>query len=177
MMINFDSIEYLKTGNDKQRRAYQVLVSHQIFDTLHSFSPLLTGTIPIGIDTEESDLDIICYWQGKSSFISTVSSFSQFLNYRLSDLLINGYPTVICRFTIDGFDVEVFGQNRPSKDQEAYRHMIIEHQILLKKGESFRTAVTDMKQKGVRTEPAFAMLLGLKGNPYEELLRVDPDQL
>ena len=50
-MHRFDDIAYLKNGSDKQRRVWQLLISHGIFEKLAPFDPLLTGTIPIEIDT------------------------------------------------------------------------------------------------------------------------------
>jgi len=48
--------------------------------------------------------------------------------------------------------------------------MIIEYRILLEKGEDFRKQLIELKRQGLKTEPAFALLLGLEGNPYTELL-------
>jgi len=59
-MIDFTKLDYLKIGNEKQKRAYEILTKYKIFEKLDNYSPLLTGTIPIEIDIESSDLDIIC---------------------------------------------------------------------------------------------------------------------
>lgn len=48
--------------------------------------------------------------------------------------------------------------------------MLIEATILNKYGEDFRRKIIELKESGVKTEPAFAQLLELKGNPYEGLL-------
>ncbi len=50
--------------------------------------------------------------------------------------------------------------------------MIIEHKILSSKNDKFRAEIIQLKKEGLKTEPAFARLLGLQGNPYEELLKV-----
>ncbi|MPT30493.1 MAG: DUF4269 domain-containing protein, partial [Chryseobacterium sp.] len=49
-MIDFTTVNYLKEGNERQKRAYEVLVKHKIFEELSDYSPLLAGTIPIEID-------------------------------------------------------------------------------------------------------------------------------
>ena len=48
--------------------------------------------------------------------------------------------------------------------------MIIEAEILEEKGEDFRQKIIELKKSGIKTEPAFAQLLNLKGDPYEALI-------
>jgi len=139
-------------------------------EKLHDFTPILTGTIPIGIDTDESDLDIICCWNDKPGFERAVSVFSIYADFKLINKIIKGYETVIARFCLEDFRFEIFGQNRPVTDQDSYRHMIIEHRILQEKGDEFKQQIIELKKKGYKTEPAFGMLLGLNEDPYEELL-------
>lgn len=73
---------------------------------------------------------------------------------------------------MDGFEVEIFGQTTPTRSQFAYRHMIIEYNLLNKYGEAFRQQIIELKQEGYKTEPAFAIALDLTGNPYLELLKL-----
>jgi len=58
--FNFKDISYLSKGNIKQRKSYEILKKINIFNILYEFKPILVGTIPIEIDIENSDLDIIC---------------------------------------------------------------------------------------------------------------------
>ena len=57
---DFSSLDYLRCGNDLQRRSYEMLEREGIFRKLAPYGPLLAGTIPICIDVEGSDLDIVC---------------------------------------------------------------------------------------------------------------------
>lgn len=170
-MEQFDTIAYLELGNMRQVMAYNTLTNHKVIELLAGYTPLLVGTIPIGIDIEGSDLDILCYCHDKETFINTLkNSFSGKKGFILKDYILNDIPTVKTNFYIDGFEVEVFGQNIPVKEQYGYRHMIIEYKILENKGPEFRNEIIRLKEQGVKTEPAFAQLLGLGGNPYEALL-------
>ena len=170
-MIDFSNIEYLKTGNPKQIRAYETLKQNKVLETLSEFDPILAGTIPINIDIENSDLDIICYWKNKTEFVSAISSsFENKNDFKIRETIIDQRESVIANFIIDNFEIEIFGQNIPTKEQNAYKHMIIEHEILESKGENFRLEIIKLKQNGYKTEPAFGELLGLKINPYLELL-------
>lgn len=170
-MSKFDTLDYLITGNALQQKSYDVLIRFAIFDLLISFSPILVGTIPINIAIENSDLDIACYWTDKNDFIKTVTShFSQHSNFTISEVIINQNDTVIANFFIDGFEIEIFGQNIPVKEQMGYRHMLIEEKILNDNDENFRKKIIRLKQNGMKTEPAFAYLLKLEGDPYLALL-------
>lgn len=64
----FDRMEYLKAGNERQQHACLTLEKHKIFTLLGTFDPILVGTVPIGIDTANSDLDIICCCADLSAF-------------------------------------------------------------------------------------------------------------
>jgi hypothetical protein len=173
-LINFDNIEYLKSGNSIQRKAYTVLQKSNIFSRLSEFTPILVGTIPIDINIESSDLDIICYWQNKDLFINTVYNlFHQEQDFQISEKKIGGQISVIANFIVDEFELEIFGQNIPTKLQNGFRHMMIEYNLLEKNDSTFRQAIIQLKKQGLKTEPAFAKLLGLEGNPYVELLKYE----
>jgi len=138
---------------------------------LKGYTPILAGTIPLGIDIADSDLDVLCYWKDKNTFINTLeSSFSGMEKFCLKDYSIDNILTVKANFFLDGIEVEIFGQNIPVKEQYGYRHMVIEHRILGQHGDDFLKAIIRLKQQGLKTEPAFAKLLGLAGDPYKELL-------
>jgi len=170
-MIDFTDISYLKKGNQKQQLAFAILTKHKVLENLSTFDPILVGTIPINIDIENSDLDIICYWNDKSEFIETIKDlFSKESNFTIHENVINNQESVIGNFHIDGFEIEIFGQNIPTQQQNGYIHMLVEAQILHSKDENFRLEIIKLKESGIKTEPAFGLLLGLNGNVYEELL-------
>ena len=170
-MGKFDTLDYLSEGNPKQKKVYQILTSNRVMDILADYSPILTGTIPIAVDTEKSDLDIICHWTNIESFKSCLMNFSHYPDFELYQKVSRGYQTVIARFLIEDLQVEIYEQNRPTKEQEAFKHMVVENRILIENGEEFRKKVVELKRKGVKTEVAFGTLLGIKENHHEELLK------
>lgn len=170
-MIDFTDISYLKNGNERQKNAFNLLVNNKTIVSLFSFDPILAGTIPLNIDIEGSDLDIICYWKNKVEFISVVrSQFAEKQSFQIRETVINSQETVIASFLIDNFEIEIFGQNIPSNQQTAFRHMLVEYKVLLEKGEDFRKLIVELKRNGLKTEPAFAQILGLSGDPYMAML-------
>lgn len=170
-MNNFKSIEYLKVGNTRQKRAYLTLEKYRIIENLREFKPVLAGTIPIEIDLPSSDLDIICFCESHPEFSDKLSSFyGKEPLFKVSSKEINGILSTIATFTTPEFKIEIFGQNLPISQQSAFKHLITESKILKEKGEDFRNAIKQLKMEGYKTEPAFAKLLGLKGDPYQQLL-------
>ncbi len=172
--MDFDNIEYLKLGNSRQKQAYIALTNNQILLKLKRFDPILVGTIPINIDIENSDLDIICYFVNKQDFINKLTdNFINEKNFLLKEQQSSDNQTIVANFLMDSFKIEIFGQNIPTKQQFAYRHMIIEYHLLNQYGEKFRKQIIKLKQEGHKTEPAFALALGLTGDPYIELLNFE----
>lgn len=170
-MTDFLAINYLKSGTARQRKAFEVLNENLILQKLSDFMPVLVGTIPINIDIDSSDLDIACYWTHKNHFIETVKNhFSEEKGFQIYEKEISGIAAVVANFFVDDFEIEIFGQNLPVEEQFGFRHMIIEAKILEEKGGDFRQKIIALKKSGIKTEPAFAQLLNLKGNPYEALL-------
>ncbi|MFI8380513.1 DUF4269 domain-containing protein [Leeuwenhoekiella sp. NPDC079379] len=174
MIENFRNIEYLEFGNERQKLAFSEIKKYEILEKLENYNPILTGTIPIGIDLPESDLDIICECQNHSEFKTYLSeNFSNKKDFKVYSTNQNGIESTVAEFKTDNFLFEIFGQNIPTEKQNAYRHMIIENRILNEKGADFKKKIKKLKSDGLKTEPAFAELLGLKGNPYTELLKLE----
>jgi len=121
--MDFLNIDYLKTGNPKQLKAFEALTRNNILSLLSDFNPILVGTIPIHIDIENSDLDIICYWENKEDFIQKLKlNFENKSQFIIREALIDNLAAVIANFTIDDFEIEIFGQNIPVENQNGYKH-------------------------------------------------------
>lgn len=171
MSINFENIVYLKHGNKKQKEVYNLLINNKILYKLNKFRPIVVGTIPINIDIEKSDIDIICYYENKDFFIKTLNK--EFINqnrFTINEKNKSDSSYIVSIFFINNFKIEIFAQNIPTKEQLAYKHLILEYKLLKKYGKKFRKKIIDLKKKGYKTEPAFASILEIKGNPYFELL-------
>ncbi|MGH1515880.1 DUF4269 domain-containing protein [Chryseobacterium sp. JK1] len=175
-MIDFTRIDYLKNGNSKQKRAYQVLTQYQILEKLKKYSPVLAGTVPIEIDIESSDLDIICEVDPRFTdvFLNTFKMNGLIppgTDFTIENIVMRGRECIVVNFTLEEFPIEIFGQNQPVTQQNAYRHMVTEYKILQEKGEEFKQKIIELKKQGIKTEPAFGMLMNLE-NPYEDLLKL-----
>ncbi len=172
-MKNFLNIDYLKQGNSRQQLAYKELLALEIMEKLEAHNPLLAGTIPIGIDISSSDLDIVCHCKDVYPFSKKlIDLFGKQKHFRIQTKLVSKVPTCIANFQGMHFPIEIFGQAISSMQQNAFRHMLIEHAILQEKDSIFTQKIIHLKKSGIKTEPAFAQLLGLKGNPYHVLLKL-----
>lgn len=175
-MTDFKNIEYLKIGNKRQRDAYCALHELEIFDYLKKYNPILTGTIPIEIDLPNSDLDIICECKDHISYAKDLTDkFGKYLDFQIWTNTHSGIKSTIANFSYKGQKIEIFGQNVPTVKQNSFRHMLIERQILQERGIEFKNQIVKLKKQGIKTEPAFAQVLGLKGDPYLELLKLESD--
>ncbi|MBS7234099.1 DUF4269 domain-containing protein [Flavobacterium psychroterrae] len=174
MDIDFHKLEYLKAGTNRQILTYNIITNNKIFLKLKKFEPFLAGTIPINIDIESSDIDIICYYDNKIEFINTITKYFKIeKGFNCKEIMVLNEAAIVATFVLENFEIEIFGQNIPIRQQFAYRHLIIENNLLIKFGEEFRQNVIRLKKQGIKTEPAFAILLGLEGDAYTELLKLE----
>lgn len=169
--IDFESIDYLENGSQLQKEVCKVLTENRVMDKLVNFQPILVGTIPIGIAIKNSDLDIVCSFEDKQVFKEEIQrNFSNYPQFSMAEKIFQDEPTVIVRFELEEFPVEIFAQNKPSNQQIAFQHMLIEHEVLTDRGEEFRKEIIRLKESGMKTEAAFTQLLNLNGDPFIALL-------
>ena len=166
--MDFKGISYLKYGNDKQIKSYNILTKINIFNILKDYMPILVGTIPLGIDIENSDLDIVCQVYDFEKFKQILfDNFNKYKNFRIVNKENN---IMICNFIVDDMEIEIYASSQKSHKANGYRHMIVEYKLLNLYGEDLKKEVIRLKKEGLKTEPAFAKILNLNGNPYEEKL-------
>lgn len=146
----------------------------RIMEKLAPYDPVIIGTPPLGIEGPESDIDIAC----------TAASLEEFAE-AVSDLLSDGgpvtvknvnklsEPAVTVSLQAQGWDIEIFAQSLPTGQQWGVRHFRIE-QRLLNLHDAVRDRIKSLRTQGMKTEPAFATLLGLPGDdPYAALLLLE----
>lgn len=160
------------SGTDTQKFAIEAIEDLSILTELKEFDPLFAGTIPIGVDLEGADIDIICYVQDFSRFVQRVKDcYSTNKNFLITESYSQGVRSVVARFDFKKFRFEIFAQSIPTQEQNAFLHMLAEEKLLRIFGEELRTEVRLLKARGIKTEPAFAKILGIEGDPYIELLK------
>jgi len=164
-------IEYLREGTASQRKAYQIITSTRVLYLLEPFNPLVVGTIPIDIDIDDSDIDIICYVDDLPYFRDWVRCFFS-AHDSFTDRLKDKGKVYIASFFYDSKEIEIYAKNQPTYLQNGYRHMIIEEKLLNLGGKKFKTDIINLKRAGYKTEPAFGIVLNLE-NPYEDLLKME----
>lgn len=171
MLNQWNNIAYLLAGNKRQQSAFYTLESLNLMSILRNYSSTLTGTIPLNIDIEGSDIDIICEVYEHNTFESIVSTnFGSQQDFQLKNKIIGGLTSTVINFTSRRFPIEIFAQPKPVNEQNAYLHMNVEARLLAIGGEEARQEVRRLKLMGLKTEPAFARYFNIKNDPYMELL-------
>jgi Domain of unknown function (DUF4269) len=166
-------LTYLLRGTQRQQDVYRALQTLDVFRVLRDYTPILVGTIPLDVDIEQSDLDIICEAHNLSYFQhDVIKAFGRQAHFQVRETGKDDLPAVVASFTAAGFPIEIFGQPRPVIDQNGYRHMVVEARLLALGGEEVRLRIRELKRAGLKTEPAFARYFQLAGDPYQALLHL-----
>ncbi|TGN09833.1 DUF4269 domain-containing protein [Leptospira ilyithenensis] len=167
----FFTPDYLETGNEKQRSLHSDLSNHKIISKLSGFYPLIAGTIPLGIDTENSDVDILTYHNNQNHLIKIAyAKFRHYFNFSYETKDFDGEPSVKVSFQTSLFSYEIFSQKIKPENQKGFLHMVAEKRFLDLADADFKNQIIEKKKQGMKTEPAFCEVLGQKGDPYQILL-------
>ncbi|HQQ96538.1 MAG TPA: DUF4269 domain-containing protein [Cyclobacteriaceae bacterium] len=169
--MDFFDLSYLSSGSAIQRRGYKLLLDKGVMEILEIYDPVLAGTLPLDLFVNGSDLDILGCTTELDTAEKHLTNLFRGSNFIAQQVTVRGVPTLIANFNLDGFPIEIFLQTVPTRQQAGYIHMINEHKILNERGPLFRDQVLALKKSGIKTEPAFAQLLGLSGDPYEAMLQ------
>jgi hypothetical protein len=171
-MRDWRNIAYLLDGTERQQAAYRALRYVGIESILVDFDPLLVGTLPLNIDIESSDLDILLEIPDEFQYAQVLFPyFAEYKNFHYRRKIIRGETAWITNFYAHGFEFELFAQRKPTTQQTAYRHLLVEYRLLEIAGETAREAIRKLKQGGMKTEPAFAQYFSIDGaDPFDTLL-------
>lgn len=154
---------------EKNSKLFKALYDSGVLLNLKSFGALVTGTFPLDIAIDHSDIDIV---------VST----DQLLD--LADLLKglyggqNGFKLevnssyIVSEFSFSGFKFEIYAEKTLSCLQDANLHFLIEERLLKLGSEKFKKKIIELKKAGLKTEPAFAQVLNLNGDPYQALINI-----
>ncbi len=157
---------------EKHPKLCDLIDSLGLFSELSQYCPLISGTIPLQIHHEHSDLDILCQASDLDSFERTCTkSWGEMNSFRIHRAKYNNKESSIVNFSAQGLEIEIFCQDQSVFTQNANRHYYAESKLLKILGKKFRREISELKKSGVKTEPAFGELLGLN-SPYEELLKL-----
>jgi Domain of unknown function (DUF4269) len=153
------------------RRSYEdALAGCGVLEVLTPFDPRVAGTPPLGLDLPGSDIDVLCFAPDVRTFTDTVwHAFSDEPAF-IAKQWVDPPRPVVASFEAAGWRIQLYGEAIPVEQQRGWRHFAVERRLLALGGHGFRAAVLALRQRGMKTEPAFAAVLGLGGDPYVALL-------
>lgn len=146
------------------------LAASEVLGRLRRFDARLVGTLPLDLAVPGSDIDIVCHAPDALAFSAALwSGFRAGRDFSLHQWR-GGMRAVVARFRLLGWPFEIFGAPVPVEAQAGWRHFEVERRLLALGGAPFRAEVRAARRLGLKTEPAFAAVLGLCGDPYAALL-------
>ncbi|MDR6102602.1 hypothetical protein QE369_002799 [Agrobacterium larrymoorei] len=144
-----------------------------VLKALRAYNPRVAGTPPLGVETEKSDIDILCHAPDANAFLTDVqNAYGTMSDVRIWQWVSKDRP-IIVTFHAHGWDFEIFASPQPVALQNGWRHFEIERRLLALGGENFKKAIKLLRQQGLKTEPAFWSALGEIGDSYRGLLSLE----
>jgi hypothetical protein len=177
---------YLQHGSPREQGVWRLMDALCLHTALHEHSPTLVGTIPLGIELPESDVDIICEVSNHAAFRHLlIHLYGQQELFEIHEGHAQGRTVTVCSFSASADNgvtsvtetVEIFGQCLPIAEQNGFRHLVAEARLLataqtLLDSDDILRVIRTLKAHGIKTEPAFALAFKLAGDPYQTLLEL-----
>jgi predicted metalloenzyme YecM len=157
---------------EKDSKVMTFLKKSELFSLFKEYNPCISGTRPLGIHLLNSDLDILLTSEESEEFIDkSYRSFGNLKQYSQRITEHQGLKSVVINFEFEGLPIELFCQNKSVYRQQANQHFLIEGRLLKIFGNPLKQQILDLKEKGMKTEPAFEKLLNLP-EPYKSLIEL-----
>jgi len=155
------------------RPSYEdALAACGVLGVLAAFEPRVAGTPPLGLDVPGSDIDVLCFAPDAQRFTDAVwHAFADAPAFTARQW-VDPPRAVVASFEAAGWRIELYGEAIPVERQRGWRHFAVERRLLALGGRDLQAAVLALRQRGMKTEPAFATALGLQGDPYLALLEL-----
>lgn len=153
--------------------ARAILERGAVFERLSAFDPRWVGSIPLDIHGPGADADIACSGGADlAAFARALEGAFGEHGVSVTDNVHAGEASIIARLELEGLPIEIYGRARPVETHESYVHWLAEHRLLALASDRLRGDVRAAKAGGLKTEPAFAKVLRLGGDPHTELLKL-----
>ncbi|HLZ70762.1 MAG TPA: DUF4269 domain-containing protein [Dehalococcoidia bacterium] len=151
MHSRFLTIDYLREGTPRQQAAHAAMARLGVLERLATYAPLLAGTIPLDVDTPDSDLDLLCQVpEHEFAAFEAVAraAFGRCDGFAVHRAEHQELPSAIVRFRAEGFAFELFGQPLPARQQQGFRHLLAEARLLAAASSEAGPAIRTLKLGG-----------------------------
>jgi predicted metalloenzyme YecM len=158
---------------ESNKNIFNALVESQILTTFKDLNPLVAGTFPLGLSGKDSDLDVLVFSNQLDDLSKRVQNhYRNFKDFSIEVKQKDSQRYLLANFSFGDVPFEIYACDVEPINQRAYRHFLIEERILSMGGVRAYEEVKSLLASGLKTEPAFAKLLGLLDDPYLALLEV-----
>ena len=179
--INFGSMaikfHYLSLSSvinvEKNVELFRALRDLNIFSDFKKFTPLISGTFPLDIQIENSDVDILMNTDDLNGLQTLLQTkFGQRKHFHSAIIKNPNGKALVVDFEYSGFVFEIYAEDKPTVLQSSNQHFILEERILKLANSDFKNKIIELKDAGTKTEPAFAQVLKISGDSYSTLLNL-----
>jgi uncharacterized protein len=170
--FHYKSLEHI-INIENHKLIEEFFQKSNFFHNFSDFSPCISGTLPLLIHTETSDLDILFFSRNLERFKQKAKQcFKNEVDFSVKETIHQGLTSLVINFNFKDLKIEFFCQDKPVYQQQANQHFLIEGRILKLLGKDFKEKIIKLKKQGIKTEPAFGQLLNLN-KPYQDLIKLN----
>lgn len=119
---------------EENKPIFKALTASRILESFKQYTPFLAGTFPLGLQVENSDLDILMCAQNLDQLNDELKErYGHFSDYKVQRIFVDGLNSLIVNFSFEHVSFKVFAQNKVITSQKGFTHFQFEERSLKRK--------------------------------------------
>ena len=156
---------------EKNKTIFRAIQDSNILRSFKTYTPFIIGDFPLGIQTKNSNVDILMYAIDLNELeVSLKSHYENHDNFESLRSFVEGTETLIINFNQSHIPFEIYAQSQAITLQKGYKKFQAIERILKIGGEIFKETVMGIRMDGTKTQEAIAESLNIQTDLNNELL-------
>ena len=152
-------------------RVFNAITESNILTTLNRYHPLIVGAYPLGLYTENSNIEILLSGENLPDLISNVKKYcDKFDQFKIN--FGDNNSSVRINFIFSGFQFELYSEKSHSLQQQGCKHFQIGERLLKIGSPQFKKNVIQSRDQGLSVEASFKKALSLNEDISLKLMQL-----
>ena len=163
---------------ENNKTLFNAIADSNLLRSFRPYTPFIIGDFALGVETKNSELDILMYAEDQNLLESSLKShYENHDEFESLRSFVDGNETLMINFFQNHIAFAIFAQNHPITSQKGYRKFLAIERLLKIGGDIFKETVMGIRMDGTKSETAITESLGIQADPSDQLLIIQKSEM